>query len=157
MNRALGGVMAVETESQLLKQERALTYDCMLQTEGTTTSIREEAPMMGSGGGRRQHQLQQQDRQVDQMMAEFSALNKDHEALDSLRENLIRMTAALTGVTERTFDLVNQREMLQTEIEGYRQGITDLRNQDDSGIQQRINELVEAQKATQIYPAVPFT
>ncbi|RTE64735.1 hypothetical protein EH243_15985 [Amphritea opalescens] len=150
MNRALGGVMAVETESQLLKQERALTYDCMLQTEGTTTSIREEAPMMGSGGGRRQHQLQQQDRQVDQMMAEFSALNKDHEALDSLRENLIRMTAALTGVTERTFDLVNQREMLQTEIEGYRQGITDLRNQDDSGIQQRISELVEAQKATQI-------
>ncbi|MBN0988968.1 SbcC/MukB-like Walker B domain-containing protein [Amphritea pacifica] len=149
MNRALGGVMAVETESELLKQERALTYDCMLQTEGTTTSIREEAPMMGSGGGRRQHQLQQQDRQVEQMMAEFSALNKDHEALDSLRENLIRMTAALTGVTERTFDLVNQREMLQSEIDGYRQGITDLRNQDDSGIHQRITELVEAQKAAQ--------
>ncbi len=149
MNRALGGVMAVETESELIRQERALTYDCMLQTEGTTTSIREEAPMMGTGGGRRQHQLQQQDRQVDQMMAEFSALNKDHEALDNLKENLIRMTAALTGVTERTFDLVNQREMLQTEVEGYRQGIVDLRNQDDTGVQQRITDLVEAQKAAQ--------
>ncbi|GGK74741.1 SbcC/MukB-like Walker B domain-containing protein [Amphritea balenae] len=149
MNRALGGVMAVETENELIRQERALTYDCMLQTEGTTTSIREETPMMGTGGGRREHQMQQQDRQVDQMMTEFAALGKEHEALDGLKENLIRMTAALTGVTERTFDLVNQRELLLTEIDGYRQGITDLRNQDDTGIQQRITDLVEAQKATQ--------
>ncbi len=132
----------------MIRQERALTYDCMLQTEGTTTSIREETPMMGTGGGRREHQMQQQDRQVDQMMTEFATLGKEHEALDGLKENLIRMTAALTGVTERTFDLVNQRELLLTEIDGYRQGITDLRNQDDTGIQQRITDLVEAQKAT---------
>lgn len=149
MNRALGGVMAVETENELIRQERALTYDCMLQTEGTTTSIREETPMMGSGGGRREHQLQQQGRHVDQMMSEFTALGKEHDALDNLRETLVRMTASLTGVTERTFDLVNQREMLLTEVEGYRQGITDLRNQDDSGVQQRIADLVEAQKQTQ--------
>mgnify|MGYP000344948317 CR=1 FL=1 len=149
MNRALGAVIAVETEAELIRQERALTYDCMLQTEGTTTAIREETPMLGSGGGRRQHQLQQQGRQVDEMMAEFSVLNKDHEDLDNLKENLVRMTTGLTGVGERVFDLANQRDMLHSEIDGYRQGITDLRNQDDSGVQQRISDLVDAQKQAQ--------
>ena len=47
MNRALGGVMAVETETELLRHERALTYDCMLQTEGSTTAINEQQPIMG--------------------------------------------------------------------------------------------------------------
>ncbi|MCD8513650.1 MAG: hypothetical protein LRY63_10210 [Nitrincola sp.] len=47
MNRALGGVMAVETENDLLRHERALTYDCMLQSEGSTTAINELSAIMG--------------------------------------------------------------------------------------------------------------
>ena len=142
--------MRWKPKQELIRQERALTYDCMLQTEGTTTAIREETPMLGSGGGRRQHQLQQQGRQVDEMMAEFSVLNKDHEDLDNLKEKSgYAMTTGLTGVGERVFDLANQRDMLHSEIDGYRQGITDLRNQDDSGVQQRISDLVNEQKQAQ--------
>jgi len=147
MNRALGGVMAVETETELLRHERALTYDCMLQTEGSTTAINEQQPIMGIR--RRADQLQVQGRQVDEMVNEFTTLGKDHDALEKLRDSLISLGNSLNGATERTFDLVNQREMLQSEVEGHRQAIVDLRNQDDSGVQARITELVDSQKETE--------
>ncbi|MDO6454737.1 SbcC/MukB-like Walker B domain-containing protein [Neptunomonas phycophila] len=145
MNRALGGVMAVETENELLREERALTYDCMLQTEGSTTSINELSPIMGIR--RRGDQLASQGKQVDEMIEEFTKLGKRHEALEKLRDNLINLTTSLAGATENVFDLVNSRNQISNEIEGYRQAITDLRNHDDSGIQRRIAELVEEQKA----------
>lgn len=144
MNRALGSVMAVETETELLRHERALTYDCMLQSEGSTTSINELQPIMGIR--RRASQLEVQGRQVDQMVNEFATLGKQHTALEKLRDNLISLANALLGVNERAFDLVTQREQLNAEIEGQRQAIEDLRNQDDSGIQQTIADLVNAQK-----------
>jgi energy-coupling factor transporter ATP-binding protein EcfA2 len=144
LNRALGGVMAVETEQELLRQERALTYDCMLQTEGSTTSINELSPIMGIR--RRQDQLEVQGRQVDELIAEFTSLGKRHESLEKLRDALISMTSGLTQVTESVFDLVNQREQLSSEIQGYEQAVVDLRNHDDSGIQQRIAELADSQK-----------
>ena len=144
LNRALGGVMAVETEQELLRQERALTYDCMLQTEGSTTSINELSPIMGIR--RRQDQLEVQGRQVDELIAEFTTLGKRHESLEKLRDALISMTSGLTQVTESVFDLVNQREQLSSEIQGYEQAVVDLRNHDDSGIQQRIAELADGQK-----------
>lgn len=147
MNRALGGVMAVETEAELLRQERALTYDCMLQSEGSTTAINELAPIMGIR--RRGDQLASQGRQVDEMMAEFTQQGKRHEALEKLRDNLINLTTSLAGANEKVFDLVQQREQLGSEIAGYRQAITDLRNHDDTGIQQRIAELAEAQKESE--------
>ncbi|MDP1086506.1 hypothetical protein Q6245_29505, partial [Klebsiella pneumoniae] len=80
----LGGVMVVETEQELLRQERALTYDCMLQTEGSTTSINELSPIMGIR--RRQDQLEVQGRQVDELIAEFTTLGKRHESLEKLRD-----------------------------------------------------------------------
>lgn len=144
LNRALGGVMAVETENELLRQERALTYDCMLQTEGSTTSINELSPIMGIR--RRQDQLEVQGRQVDELIAEFTTLGKRHESLEKLRDALISMTSGLTQVNESVFDLVNQREQLNSEIQGYEQAVIDLRNHDDSGIQQRIAELADGQK-----------
>ncbi|MGB0467140.1 MAG: SbcC/MukB-like Walker B domain-containing protein [Pontibacterium sp.] len=147
MNRALGGVMAVETETELLRHERALTYDCMLQTEGSTTAINEQQPVMGIR--RRGNQLEIQGKQVDQMVAEFTSLGKGHEALEKLRDSLISLTTSLVAVNERVFDLVNQREQLNTEIEGHRQAVVDLHNQDDTGIQNRITELVAAQKASE--------
>ena len=148
INRALGGVMAVETEQELLRHERALTYDCMLQTEGATTSIHEQAPMMGSR--QREQQLLQQDQDFERLQAKFTDQEQEHKALDGLKDNLIKLTAALTGVTENTYSLVNEREMVNAEVEGYRQAIEDIRNQDDSGQQQRLSELVEAQKNTQV-------
>ncbi|WP_207063326.1 SbcC/MukB-like Walker B domain-containing protein [Motiliproteus sp. SC1-56] len=147
INRTLGGVMAVETEAELLRQERALTPDCMLQSEGTTTAIHEQNPMMGIK--HRQSQLARQDQDFDRLRAKFAEQEKEHEALNGLKENLIRLTAALAGVTEKTYALANQREMLDAEVEGYRQAITDLRNQDDTGIQQRLSTLVEEQTNAQ--------
>jgi hypothetical protein len=144
MNRALGGVIAVETETELLRQERALTYDCMLQTEGSTTSINELSPIMGIR--RRGDQLATQGKQVDEMMVEFATLGKRHESLEKLRDSLINLTTSLAGATEKVFDLVQQREQLSADIQGCRQAITDMRNHDDTGIQQRIIELAEAQK-----------
>ncbi len=144
LNRALGGVMAVETEHELLRQERALTYDCMLQTEGSTTSINELSPIMGIR--RRQDQLEVQGRQVDELIAEFTTLGRRHESLEKLRDALINMTSGLAQMTESVFDLVNQREQLAAEVAGYEQAVVDLRNHDDSGIQQRIAELAEQQK-----------
>ncbi|MGY8870605.1 MAG: SbcC/MukB-like Walker B domain-containing protein [Pseudomonadales bacterium] len=147
MNRALGGVIAVETESELLRQERALTYDCMLQTEGSTTSINELSPIMGIR--RRGDQLASKGKQVDEMLAEFTNLGKRHESLEKLRDSLINLTTSLVGASEKVFDLVQQREQLGTEIQGYRQAITDMRNHDDTGIQQRIADLAEEQKAAE--------
>ncbi len=147
MNRALGGVMAVETETELLRHERALTYDCMLQTEGSTTAINEQQPIMGIR--RRSDQAALQGKQVDQLITEFSELGKNHDALEKLRDALITLNNGLDNVNERVFDLVNQREQLTTEIDGQRQAITDLRNQDDTGIQQRIADCVAEQKETE--------
>ncbi len=147
MNRALGGVMAVETENELLRYERALTYDCMLQTEGSTTSINELSPIMGIR--RRGDQLAQQGKQVDDMIAEFTTLGKQHETLEKLRDALIQLGSGLLQVNERVFDLANQRDQLTSEIDGYHQAIVDLRNHDDSGIQQRIASLAEEQKTTE--------
>lgn len=147
MNRALGGVMAVETENELLRHERALTYDCMLQSEGSTTAINELSPIMGIR--RRGDQLAQQGKQVDELIAEFTGLGKQHETLEKLRDALIQLATGLTQVSERVFDLVTQREQLGVEIEGYQQAITDLRNHDDSGVQQRIAQLAEQQKAVE--------
>ncbi|MEH6444720.1 MAG: ATP-binding protein, partial [Oceanospirillaceae bacterium] len=121
MNRALGSVIAVETETELLKQERALTYDCMLQTEGSTTSIHEQTPIMGVR--RRGDQLALQGKQVDVMVAEFTSLGQRHQTLEKLRDNLINLTTSLVGNTESTFALVNQRTQLATEIAGHRQAI----------------------------------
>jgi uncharacterized protein YPO0396 len=144
LNRALGGVMAVETETELLRHERALTYDCMLQTEGSTTAINEMQPIMGIR--RRSDQAALQGKQVDQLVNEFSELGKNHDALEKLRDAMITLHNSLDHINERVFDLVNQREQLSTEIEGQRQAIIDLRNQDDTGIQQRISDLVTDQK-----------
>jgi len=148
MNRALGGVIAVETEAELLRQERALTYDCMLQTEGSTTSIHEQTPIMGVR--RRGDQLAVQGKQVDVMVAEFTGLGQRHQTLEKLRDSLINLTTSLVGSTESTFDLVNQRNQLAVEIAGHRQAIEDLRNHDDSGIQTNIATLAEQQKAAQL-------
>lgn len=148
MNRALGGVMAVETENELLRHERALTYDCMLQGEGSTTSIHEQQPIMGIR--RRTDQLAAQGKQMDQMMDEFTRLGRSHEGLEKLRDALINLTTSLASTTESTFDLVQQRGQLMLEIDGQRQAIDDIRNQDDSGIQTRITELVELQKETEL-------
>ena len=148
MNRALGSVIAVETEAELLRQERALTYDCMLQTEGSTTSIHEQTPIMGVR--RRGDQLAVQGKQVDVMVAEFTSLGQRHQTLEKLRDNLINLTTSLVGSTESTFDLVNQRNQLTLEIAGHRQAIEDLRNHDDSGIQANIATLAEAQKAAEL-------
>lgn len=147
MNRALGGVMAVETENELLRHERALTYDCMLQSEGSTTAINELSPIMGIR--RRGDQLAQQGKQVDEMIAEFTTLGKQHETLEKLRDALIQLGSGLLQVNERVFDLANQRDQLNSEIEGYHQAIVDMRNHDDSGIQTRIAELAEQQKTTE--------
>ncbi len=147
MNRALGAVMAVETENELLRHERALTYDCMLQSEGSTTAINELSPIMGIR--RRGDQLALQGRQVDELIAEFTTLGKQHEALEKLRDSLISLATGLTGVTERVFDLCTQREQLGVEIGGFQQAIVDLRNHDDSGIQARIVELAEQQKSVE--------
>jgi hypothetical protein len=95
---------------------------------------------------RRQDQLEVQGRQVDELIAEFTSLGKRHESLEKLRDALISMTSGLTQVTESVFDLVNQREQLSSEIQGYEQAVVDLRNHDDSGIQQRIAELADSQK-----------
>ena len=148
MNRALGGVIAVETETELLKQERALTYDCMLQTEGSTTSIHEQTPIMGVR--RRGDQLAVQGKQVDEMVAQFSSLGKRHQNLEKMRDNLINLTTSLVGTSETTFELVNQRTQLGKEIAGHRQAIDDLRNHDDSGIQANIATLADEQKAAEI-------
>jgi uncharacterized protein YPO0396 len=148
MNRALGGVIAVETETELLKQERALTYDCMLQTEGSTTSIHEQTPIMGVR--RRGDQLAVQGKQVDEMVAEFTHLGQRHQTLEKLRDNLINLTTSLVGSTETTFDLVNQRTQVATEIAGHRQAIEDLRNHDDTGIQESIATLADEQKAAEL-------
>ncbi|TVQ69465.1 MAG: hypothetical protein EA373_08755 [Oceanospirillales bacterium] len=147
MNRALGGVMAVETENDLLRHERALTYDCMLQSEGSTTAINELSAIMGIR--RRGDQLALQGKQVDEMIAEFATLGKQHETLEKLRDSLIQLGSGLLQVNERVFDLANQRDQLNSEIEGYHQAIVDLRNHDDSGIQNRIAELAEQQKTTE--------
>ncbi|GGO87441.1 hypothetical protein GCM10011348_40640 [Marinobacterium nitratireducens] len=144
MNRALGGVMAVETENELLRHERALTYDCMLQSEGSTTAINELQPIMGIR--RRASQLELQGKQVDEMVQEFTTLGKQHDSLEKLRDSLISLASSLLSVNDRVFDLVNEREQLRTDIEGQRQAIEDLRNQDDSGIHARIGELVDTQK-----------
>ncbi|MEM5529867.1 SbcC/MukB-like Walker B domain-containing protein [Gammaproteobacteria bacterium AS21] len=148
MNRALGSVIAVETEAQLLKQERALTYDCMLQTEGSTTSIHEQTPIMGVR--RRDDQLASQGKQVDEMVSQFAELGQRHQTLEKLRDNLINLTTSLVGSTESTFDLVNQRAQLETEINGHRQAIEDLRNHDDSGIQANIARLADELKAAEV-------
>ncbi|MCV6590962.1 MAG: AAA family ATPase [Marinobacterium sp.] len=147
MNRALGGVIAVETEAELLRHERALTYDCMLQGEGSTTAIHEQQPIMGIR--RRGDQLAAQGKQMDEMMDEFTRLGRSHEGLEKLRDALINLTTSLASTTECTFDLVQQREQLMMEVDGNRQAIDDIRNQDDSGIQSRITELVELQKETE--------
>ena len=147
INRALGGVMAVETEAELLKHERALTYDCMLQTEGATTSIHEQAPMMGSR--HREKQLLQQDQDFEHLQAKFSEQEKEHKAIDGLKDSLIKLTAGLTGVTESTYSLHNSREMMTAELDGYKQAIQDIRNQDDTGTQKRLSELVEEQSNVQ--------
>ncbi len=147
VNRALGGVMAVETEQELLRHERALTHDCMLQTEGATTSIHEQAPMMGSR--HREKQLLQQDQDFEYLQAKYTEQEQQHKALDSLKDSLIKLTAALTGVTESCYSLANSREMLNAEVEGYRQAIQDVRNQDDTGMQRRLSQLVEEQCAVQ--------
>ena len=78
-----------------MRHERALTYDCMLQTEGATTSIHEQAPMMGSR--HRESQLVQQDQDFERLQAKFSEQEKEHKALDGLKDSLIKLTAALTG------------------------------------------------------------
>ncbi|RDE25265.1 hypothetical protein DV711_06860 [Motiliproteus coralliicola] len=147
INRTLGGVMAVETEAELLRQERAITPDCMLQTEGSTTAIHEQAPMMGIR--QREQQLQRQDQDFEQLQRKFSQQEQQHRSLDTLKDSLIRLTASLTGVQESTYSLANQREMVDAELSGYRQAIQDLRNQDDSGLQNKLTELVESQKTTQ--------
>jgi predicted transcriptional regulator len=147
MNRALGGVMAVETEAELLKQERALTYDCMLQTEGSTTSINELTPFMGIR--RRGDQLELQGKQVDQLVNEFTLLGRQHESLEKLRDALISLDGGLSQVNEPLFDLTEQRKKLTHQIEGYQQTIVDLRNHDDTGIQQRIADLAAKQKETE--------
>ena len=146
-NRALGGVMAVETEAELLKQERALTYDCMLQTEGSTTSINELTPIMGIR--RRGDQLVLQGKQVDDLVNEFTLLGRQHESLEKLRDALISLDGGLTQVNEPLFDLTEQRKKLSHQIEGYQQTIVDLRNHDDTGIQQRIADLAAQQKETE--------
>jgi uncharacterized protein YPO0396 len=147
MNRALGGVMAVETEAELLKHERALTYDCMLQTEGSTTAINEMTPIMGIR--RRGDQLALQGKQVDQLVNEFTLLGRQHESLEKLRDALISLDGGLNQVTEKVFDLSEQRKKLTHQVEGYQQTIIDLRNQDDTGLQQRITDLVAKQKETE--------
>lgn len=147
MNRALGGVMAVETEQELLRQERALTYDCMLQSEGSTTAINELSPIMGIR--RRGDQLALQGKQVDALVAEFTSLGKQHATLEKLRDALISLANGLLGVNERVQDLCLQRQQLRGEIGEFEQAIQDLRNHDDSGIQARISELAEQQKAVE--------
>lgn len=147
MNRALGGVMAVETEAELLKHERALTYDCMLQTEGSTTAINEMTPIMGIR--RRGDQLALQGKQVDQLVNEFTLLGRQHESLEKLRDALISLDGGLNQVNEKVFDLSEQRKKLTHQVEGYQQTIIDLRNQDDTGLQQRITDLVAKQKETE--------
>ncbi len=148
MNRALGGVMVVETETELLRHERALTYDCMLQTEGSTTAINEMSPIMGIR--RRGDQAALQGKQVDDLISEFTQLGKQHESLEKLRDALISLDGGLNQVNESVFDLTEQRKQLAHQIEGYQQSITDLRNHDDSGIQQRIADLANQQKETEL-------
>lgn len=147
INRTLGGVMAVETEQELLRHERALTYDCMLQTEGATTAINELPTMMGSK--QRGQQLQRQDQDFEQLQAKYTELQQQQKALDDLKDSLIKLTAGLSSVTESALTLSGDRDMLHQEIEGYRQAITDLRNLDDTGIQQRLSTLVEQQSQLQ--------
>lgn len=147
INRALGGVMAVETEQDLLRHERALTPDCMLQTEGATTAINELQPMMGSRF--REQQLQRGDQDFGNLQAKFAEKQQEHKALDALKDNLIKLTTALTAVTESTQTLSNDRQMLNAELDGYRQAIQDIRNMDDTGIQQKLSELVEQQNTLQ--------
>lgn len=144
MNRALGGVIAVETEQELLKQERALTYDCMLQSEGSTTSINELSPIMGIR--HRGDQLALQGKQVDELIAEFTAQGQKHSTLEKLRDAMTTLVTELGNLNEPMFELCNRRDQLNVEMQGFEQAITDLRNHDDSGIQKKIAELAAHQK-----------
>ncbi len=145
MNRALGGVIAVETETELLRQERALTYDCMLQTEGSTTSINELSPIMGIR--RRGDQLATKGKQVDEMLVEFTTLGKRHEALEKLRDSLINLTTSLAGASEQVFDLVHQREQHIGAV-----GIGALNSDVLTGLECHQNPSVDCEDSVQLGP-----
>ncbi|PPC76385.1 hypothetical protein C4K68_15630 [Pokkaliibacter plantistimulans] len=147
INRALGGVIAVETEAELLKQERAITPDCMLQAEGSTTSIREESPMLG--GGQRQNRLADQDRAFDVMVKDYQALDLAHQQLEGLRESIIKLATRLVGEGETAFALCNERMQLDAEMQALRNSIEELRNMEDGPARSRLEEAVKLQQAKQ--------
>lgn len=146
INRSLGSVMAVETEAELLRHERAMTPDCMLQSDGATTSIREESPMLGLG---RQSRLQNQDQAFDKMVAEYQRLEQQHELLEGAREALIKVATKLSGEAETAFALVNERMQMEADMQGLRQAIEELRNLEDGPARQRLEQALQQQQQQQ--------
>ncbi|MFP8967169.1 SbcC/MukB-like Walker B domain-containing protein [Pokkaliibacter sp. CJK22405] len=147
INRALGGVIAVETEAELLKQERAITPDCMLQSEGSTTSIREESPMLG--GGQRESRLDNQGKAFETMVTEYQTLEQSHQQLEGLRESIIKLATRLTADNETAFALCNERLQLESDMDGLRTSIEELRNLEDGPARQRLEEAIKEQQARQ--------
>lgn len=142
INRHLGNVIRVETERELIKDDRrAATADLMLYSGGATAAMKPVDSILGRQSKEKlleqfEEELRDMARQMVKTADELNAITELLKPLDKLLETAEADTVSLV-------DLVSIREECQTTLERIRQEIIDLTDNEDKGLKLAIADFKE--------------
>jgi len=139
INRHLGNIIRVETEDELIRNERAATPDLMFYSGGSVTAMRPVDSILGRQSrekllGQIEEELRDNYAQWVKAADDFKAISELFKALDKIMDTDDTETASLA-------ELVAVREKCQIELDRINKEITDLAANEDKKLRGRIADL----------------
>jgi energy-coupling factor transporter ATP-binding protein EcfA2 len=139
INRHLGNIIRVETEEELIKNDRAATADLMLYSGGSVTAMRPVDSILGRQSIEKL--LAQIEEELRDNTAQWVKAADDLKAISELLKSLNKIMDTDDTETECLAELVGVRNRCQIELDRINREIADLADSEDKNLRAFIADL----------------
>lgn len=141
INRQLGSIIMVESENDLVQQDRAATADGMINTSNTISTIREPQTFPLIGRNAREQLLENLKEEFSDKADQFSSLQNKTDALTRINDSLKAFIGSEDQEQISAVEQKNIRESLHEETSALNLEIAELRKHEDVALDNRIEAL----------------
>lgn len=146
VNRILGNVICVETETELTGKDRAITADCMLAANGSVTAMHEVAYLLLGREARQRSLIARREKcqsDLDRKIGESSVAKDEQKVWDSIRSQVEKLEGQLVTVEGSLVDMADARRRAEEEAGHLSASIDELQRKRDPALQQKVDGLKE--------------
>lgn len=146
INRILGSVICVETETELTGKDRAITADCMLAANGSVTAMHEVACLLLGREARQRSLVARREKcqsDLDRKIEDFSSAKDEQKLCDSIRSQMEQLEGQLASVEGSLIDMADARRQAEEEAGQLSARIDELQRKRDPALRQKVEGLKE--------------